>query len=336
MHMILGGIGCIRLKPRLIEGLNSYFMAASSSQSCHDGFPVLLPESIYAELISEVKSRGAARRTIEGELRFFPPELETLFQGYASIPQLYLRVDAVSPSTSKKRSKKPHLLVSVAVSFEGEFESNRDIYWSYVNFNPADAAEESQHIEWLHDTYVRHSYKGRVVTDFDEQQKRFPDAVFSLAKVMDGGLSKRAVSTFLKRHVGGKGNLDAFFKQYIKIQEVIMGDKYEAGQVGVQGPGAQAHNMTFQQVWIQCKDDIDLSQLAVDLANLRSAMKAEATSPEHDAAVGAVAAAETATKKGDGPTAMQHLKAAGKWALDTATKIGTTVASAAIKSSLGL
>lgn len=336
MHMILGGIGSIRLKPRLIEGAPSYFMSASSSRSCHDGFPVLLPETMYAKLISEVKSLGSARRTIEGELRFFPAELETLFQGYAGVPQLYLRVDTVSPSTSKTRAKEQSPLVSVAVSFEGEFEAEQGVFWSYVNFNPADAAEESQRIEWLHDTYVCHSYKGKVVTDFDEQQKRFPDAVFSLAKVMDGDLSRRAISAFLKRHVGEKCNLDAFFKQYVTIQEVIMGDRYEAGQVGAQGPGAQAHNMTFQQVWIQCQGDIDLPQLAADLAKLRSAMKTEATSPEHDAAVGAVAAAETAAKKGDGPTAMQYLKAAGKWALDTATKIGTTVASAAIKASLGL
>lgn len=336
MHMILGGIGSVRLKPRLVEGVPSYFMSASSSRSCHDGFPVLIPEAAYAKLISEVKTRGSARRTIEGELRFFPEELEALFHGYAGIPQLYLRVDTVSPSTAQPRPREQSPLVSVAVSFEGEFRAEKGLFWSYVNFNPADAAEESQRIEWLHETYVRHSYKGKVITDFDEQQKRFPDAVFSLAKIMDGDLAKRDVSAFLKRHVGEKCNLDAFFKQYVTIEEVIMGDKYEAGQVGAQGPGAQAHNMTFQQVWLQCKGDIDLPQLAADLAKLRSAMKTEATSPEHDAAVGAVAAAETAAKKGDGATAMQHLKSAGKWALDTATKIGTAVASAAIKASLGL
>jgi hypothetical protein len=336
MHMILGGIGNIRLKPRMIEGELSYFMSASSSRSSYDGFPVLIPEAIYASLISEVKSLGAVRRTIEGELRFFPTELEALFQGYTGIPQLYLRVDSVSPSPSKKGARGQSLLVSAAVSFEGEFETERGIFWSYVNFNPADPAEESQRIEWLHDTYVRHSYRGRVVTDFDEQQKRFPDAIFSLNKVMGGDLSKQVVSEFLKRYVGKKCNLDPFFKQYVTIQEVIMGDKYEAGQVGAQGPGAQAHNMTFQQVWNQGQGDIDLPHLAADLVKLRSAMKAEATLPEHDTAVGAVAAAETAAKQGDGPTVIQHLKSAGKWALDTATKIGTTVASAALKASLGL
>jgi len=115
-----------------------------------------------------------------------------------------------------------------------------------------------------------------------------------------------------------------------------MGDKYEASQVGAQGPGAHARKMTFQQIWNQSQGDIDLPKLAADLATLRSAMKAEAVSPEDDASVGLVAAAETAAKKGDGPTTMQHLKAAGKWAFDIATNVGTAVASAALKTALGL
>lgn len=335
-HMILGGIGSVRLKPRLIEGTPCYFMSASSSRSCHDGFPLLLPESIYAQIISEVRSTGAVRRTIEGELRFFPTELETLFRGYVGVPQLYLRVDKVEPVKAKSESRDQPLLISVAVSFEGHFEDEDGIFWSYVNFNPADAEEERQRVEWLHETYVRHAYKGKVVTDFDEQQRRFPDATFSLAKVMDGALSKRTVTAFLERHVGEKCNVDPFFKQYVTIKEVIMGDKYEASQVGAQGPGAHAHKMTFQQIWNQSQGDIDLPKLAADLATLRSAMKAEAVSPEDDASVGLVAAAETAAKKGDGPTTMQHLKAAGKWAFDIATNVGTAVASAALKTALGL
>ncbi len=35
------------------------------------------------------------------------------------------------------------------------------------------------------------------------------------------------------------------------------------------------------------------------------------------------------------PLVLQHLKNAGKWALDVATKIGVSVASEALKKSLG-
>jgi hypothetical protein len=44
-----------------------------------------------------------------------------------------------------------------------------------------------------------------------------------------------------------------------------------------------------------------------------------------------VAAAEKAAVKGDVPTTLGHLKAAGTWALGVAEKIGVSVATEAIK-----
>ena len=44
-----------------------------------------------------------------------------------------------------------------------------------------------------------------------------------------------------------------------------MGDKYIAGQVGAQGPSAHAHDMTFNQLWSQSGQSIDLQALATEL-----------------------------------------------------------------------
>ncbi len=52
--------------------------------------------------------------------------------------------------------------------------------------------------------------------------------------------------------------------------------------------------------------------------------------------IGAVASAQAAAQEGDGPTALSHLKTAGKWGLDVATRIGVNVASPAIKSATEL
>jgi hypothetical protein len=61
-------------------------------------------------------------------------------------------------------------------------------------------------------------------------------------------------------------------------------------------------------------------------------MKGEATGTrEQDKAIGAVADAEEAAAKGDGPAALGYLKSAGNWALDTAQKIGVGVAVEALK-----
>jgi hypothetical protein len=115
-----------------------------------------------------------------------------------------------------------------------------------------------------------------------------------------------------------------------------MRDQNTVGQ-GVAGANAHVHDFTFQQIWNSVAKDIDIAKLADDLSKLRGAMRKEATDdPEQDVAIGEVAAAEAAAKRNDGPTALQRLKAAGKWALDVATKIGTPVAIAALKAALGL
>jgi hypothetical protein len=129
---------------------------------------------------------------------------------------------------------------------------------------------------------------------------------------------------------------DGIDEAKIFTKEVIMGDKYEAGQVGAMGPGAHAHDMNFNQVWNQFGHGIDLLSLAGELSKLRAELKKKTTDPEHDIAVGSLAIAEQAAKKGDGSKTLEYLAKAGKWALDSATQIGATVAAEAIKKSLGI
>lgn len=118
--------------------------------------------------------------------------------------------------------------------------------------------------------------------------------------------------------------------------DFYMGDHYQAGQAGAMGPSAHAQNMYFQQVWSQHGESIDLGQLQTELAVLRKSLTEAASDPDHEVAVGNVAAAEKAAAAGDGPKALGYLKNAGKWSLCVATKIGVPVAAAAIKAALGL
>ena len=113
-----------------------------------------------------------------------------------------------------------------------------------------------------------------------------------------------------------------------------MGDRYSAGQVGAQGPGAHAHDMTFNQIWAQAQDQIDLAALGHELGRLRVELKNAVSEPAHDAAIGAVANAELAADAGDGPGALAWLAKAGQWTLDNASKIGVGVATAALKAAL--
>ena len=114
-----------------------------------------------------------------------------------------------------------------------------------------------------------------------------------------------------------------------------MGDLYNAGQAGAMGPGAHAHDMNFHQLWNSASGDVDLSQLASELRALSPNLSAAATEPEHKIAIGNVEAAADAADAGDGPKALEYLKAAGNWTFDTAAKIGIGVAIAAAKLHLG-
>jgi hypothetical protein len=118
--------------------------------------------------------------------------------------------------------------------------------------------------------------------------------------------------------------------------DMTVGDTYTATQVGSMGPYAQAHDTTFQQIWDKNAGTIDLQSLARELGTLRAVLRRRASEPEHDLSLGAVAGAETAAKQNDGPKVLAYLRAAGKWALDGATEVGTTIAAAAIQKSLGM
>lgn len=119
-------------------------------------------------------------------------------------------------------------------------------------------------------------------------------------------------------------------------QEIIMGDKYESGQVGAQGPHAHAHDMTFNQVWSQAKHEIDLLVLAKELNALRSEMQKTAKDAEDFAEIGIIANAEIEAQNSAGAKTLSVLSKAGNWTLKVAEKIGVGVATAAIKTAYGI
>ena len=73
-----------------------------------------------------------------------------------------------------------------------------------------------------------------------------------------------------------------------------------------------------------------------ELGKLRDALLTKAAEPEHYVEMEAIASAELAAKKGDGKKVFEALSKAGKWSLSVAEKIGIGVATAAIKTSLGI
>ena len=144
-------------------------------------------------------------------------------------------------------------------------------------------------------------------------------------------LFDRFYDKLLERALEKRINMNMTGGQLAIIEELTMRDQYIAEQVGAQGPGAQADHMTFIQLWNQSGQSLDLPALATELTTLRQAMRKEAKEPFHDKAVVQVGEAQEAAQNHDGPRALQHLKNAGQWALDVATKVGVNLATEALK-----
>lgn len=128
--------------------------------------------------------------------------------------------------------------------------------------------------------------------------------------------------------------VESYVNADIYVGELYMESKYKitGGTQGAVGDNAQASNNTFN-TWNQSGGD--LKTLASQLAQLRAELGKQAKSPEEFESAAAIAKAETAAQKGDGSSVFEHLKSAGKWALETATSIGIPVAIQAIKTALG-
>lgn len=125
--------------------------------------------------------------------------------------------------------------------------------------------------------------------------------------------------------------------QQIFSNEATMGDQYNVtGQIGAIGKNSKSEGNVFNLEWKQIDSGSNLQLLASELELLRSAMRKEATDIEHDQAIVCVGDAMNAAKEQDSIRTLNHLKSAGKWAFNVATKIGTAVASKAIQTAIGL
>ncbi|MFF5005208.1 hypothetical protein ACFY3G_20600 [Streptomyces phaeochromogenes] len=101
-----------------------------------------------------------------------------------------------------------------------------------------------------------------------------------------------------------------------------------SGPVAVGDHSAAAANNFFS--------DHSVAELEDELRQLRERLVSEASEPEHYKAIAEVSAAEEAARRGDRRGIFESLKRAGAWVLDVASEVGATLATAALKSAMGL
>jgi hypothetical protein len=106
-----------------------------------------------------------------------------------------------------------------------------------------------------------------------------------------------------------------------------MGDQYNINQAGAVGPNSSSNNNVFNQTTYELPDNTNYELLSSELSQLKQSLIGSASLPEHYLAIAEVANAEEATKAKDDNKVVKSLLSGGKWVLDAATSIGTSVVS---------
>lgn len=194
--MIEGGIGCVRLKDVSLPDGRTWFMGATSSDAVHEGIPISLTDEQHRRYIEDI-ARGRFVRDLTARVRLMPAAFEGMYEEATHLPQVYLEIEQIDVPPRSRPFEPKGYWVSAAVGFRSE-EHRDSLLATYTTFRNGDERSLKDSVEWLNDVYVRKAFGGTVVTDFDQQSRRFAGAVFSLdsllRKSVDLARARRVVS----------------------------------------------------------------------------------------------------------------------------------------------
>jgi hypothetical protein len=329
MSMLEGGIGNVRLMPITVNGQEIALMSASSNGECHEGFPIAVPIELYDGIIDELKARGTVVRNLTGRLKAIPEKLSFLYESYTNVPKLYLMIEDLSEPAIRKSRTLEDLNISVAASFLSDYEGSPKVYACYVNTDPKIATSLVERVSWMEAKYVRGTYNGQVLTDFDELENHFSSAIFGLKKVMSLNIRKEDFSTLGSLLPAQGIYVNELIMQQVSVKEQKMSQYNNYGTVGAFGDNAKTEK------FVQFSSS-DLSVLAEEIAALKQVANTRASTEDQKAAVTALSQAEEAAKAGNAESMLQKLKAAGKWIADLAASVGKSVLADMIEHQIGL
>ncbi|MDX0264296.1 hypothetical protein GOL41_26950 [Sinorhizobium medicae] len=239
LSMINGGIGCVRLKPLPNRSSHQWLFSASSSGIVHEGVPVAIDDRLRRRLFRDIRRGGALCCDIRGALRFVPRDEPLERMWGANIPQIYLEVSDLKPTALASEEHVPIEVTAVA-TFMSRRKDMRGLNATYVTFDARSPDTLAEAADWIERVYVREAYDGHLVTDFDEQMRRFSRATFSLERLLNGLVMIDEMEAELAPACTDLSHLATLLKE-----RQIFGDVYIAENVGAIGPGAIATNVTI-------------------------------------------------------------------------------------------
>ena len=177
-QMIYGGMGSFRLGPQRLDGMNQYFLGATSTGISHEGIPVVLNERDYQDIIPFISQSGGCLTDLEGTLQILqmsPPSTNTPFSLFydPGTPRYCFVVERMHRYES---SPVDCLVATAAIAFSLK---NASIpfhkAWAYASFRPGRNSGLDDAVYWLQDYAKRYSGMPhpQILADFDEHYQHF-------------------------------------------------------------------------------------------------------------------------------------------------------------------
>jgi hypothetical protein len=194
--MVMGGVGCLRVNMKQVGSKQQElkFLSATTPGRrpgapdepalAHAGFVVALPPVLYAKVGELIQQRGGVVCDLLGEYRHWQVEDRPFYEQPINVPRAYLLVKKVTRVTVDPVVP-GHVFATGALTFDGQFDGQVGRFLTYSHFDPTDRESLRESVDWMTRLYVSERHRGRVITDFDEQEAHIPGALHPVRTLMD-------------------------------------------------------------------------------------------------------------------------------------------------------
>lgn len=253
-----GGLGTIRLRPKKIDGDDSWYATALKGKECHRGIPLVIPDAVLTK--SNVEWGDIV--TITGEVRFMQDAGLDATASYVhhALPLIVF----VRKLKGVKPNKRNPISISPIVLFDTAQTRYKDHQFAFVN---CPSSETDSATDWL-ERYAN-KFEGRIVTNFDEQHPAFSDAPLSYQRLVAKTFDRTIIGEF-------HGTITAaHIEQVVDNSLTNLGDIHVGHNVDVSGGSANISiDSTNVTQAIQLSNSLDAPQKA-QLDQLVASLNAE-------------------------------------------------------------
>src|SRR5260370_14437789 len=223
-----GGIGSIRLRTRSIDGEDCWLATALTGFECHGGIPLAIPDV----LLRETGLNWGDRANIQGRVRFLQDAglRDTAGRVHHARP-LIVFVDELE-GLAARRPGEPIIISPVALFETADADTPHRYGRAQYTFVQCAAGPDSEldaAADWIEKYTIK--YKGRVITDFDDQRPILADAPLSYQRLVS-----KTYDRALIRHFGGTIHVDRIDQI---VQESVItqhyGDIYVGNKINIGG-----------------------------------------------------------------------------------------------------